>query len=289
MKASPKKKPRLLGVVHGAFAQAGSLPGEDPNELSHLRQDILSRLLPAPGLEAELAEQLVQVVVRLRRVERAERLVVGHSAERYLMDGPVEPAPHVDRKDPMAHIKVAPRRNPRDLHERHRALRKEVERIDGQLEMDREALADLAAAKKVGPASVRASLEGWIRFWSGIPEELRHPAFDEIVACSSCVDGAAFRTALRNAARRQRRRRTRLEAEMEAIEERVVGLFAGGHGDLIDPGAPSLTRLEQHRTRLLRQVERLQRAIAQARALRAAVPETAKVLPLSLAPEANSQ
>jgi hypothetical protein len=60
-------------TTHAIFCSETLLPDEDPHELENYRVHMLRRLEPRDGLEQELAEQILSLGWRLKRVRRAER------------------------------------------------------------------------------------------------------------------------------------------------------------------------------------------------------------------------
>ncbi len=63
-------------VTHGLTARSGLLPGEDPEEFDSLREAVISQLDPENALEHELAERIVSVLWRLRRVPAFESALI---------------------------------------------------------------------------------------------------------------------------------------------------------------------------------------------------------------------
>lgn len=57
---------------HAVFARDVLLPGEDPQELKLLREDMLRSLNPGTALELHFVEQAISIIWRQRRLRRAE-------------------------------------------------------------------------------------------------------------------------------------------------------------------------------------------------------------------------
>src|SRR5687768_13022614 len=67
-----KQKSRLNAVVHGLTAQASVLPGEDQNELEALGRSVMWQLKPRGIVQRMMAERVISLTWKLRRVARAE-------------------------------------------------------------------------------------------------------------------------------------------------------------------------------------------------------------------------
>jgi hypothetical protein len=65
-------------LTHGLTARAGLLAGEAPEAFRRLRQDLITELRPEDALELELAEQIVSLLWRLRRVPAFEAALLAY-------------------------------------------------------------------------------------------------------------------------------------------------------------------------------------------------------------------
>jgi hypothetical protein len=66
---------------HGLTAQTAFLPGEDEEEFASWRQELIAALDPSGALEFELAERIVSVLWRLRRVPQFEAALLTYLEE----------------------------------------------------------------------------------------------------------------------------------------------------------------------------------------------------------------
>ena len=57
-------------VKHGLFAQENVIKCENPSDFDHFREELMAGLAPVGGVEAMLAERIVSLSWRLKRVER---------------------------------------------------------------------------------------------------------------------------------------------------------------------------------------------------------------------------
>jgi hypothetical protein len=70
-----KERARLNAVTHGLTAQTAVLPGEDPGELEALSKSLMRQLKPRGVVQRIIAERVVSLAWKLRRVARAEEAV----------------------------------------------------------------------------------------------------------------------------------------------------------------------------------------------------------------------
>jgi hypothetical protein len=70
-----KERARLNAVTHGLTAQTAVLPGEDPAELEALGKSLMRQLKPRGVVQRIVAERVVSLAWKLRRVARAEEAV----------------------------------------------------------------------------------------------------------------------------------------------------------------------------------------------------------------------
>jgi hypothetical protein len=70
-----KERARLNAVTHGLTAQTAVLPGEDPAELEALGKSLMRQLKPRGVVQRIIAERVVSLAWKLRRVARAEEAV----------------------------------------------------------------------------------------------------------------------------------------------------------------------------------------------------------------------
>jgi hypothetical protein len=70
-----KERARLNAVTHGLTAQTAVLPGEDPGELEALGKSLMRQLKPRGVVQRIIAERVVSLAWKLRRVARAEEAV----------------------------------------------------------------------------------------------------------------------------------------------------------------------------------------------------------------------
>ena len=70
-----KERARLNAVTHGLTAQTAVLPGEDPGELEALGKSLMRQLRPRGVVQRIIAERVVSLAWKLRRVARAEEAV----------------------------------------------------------------------------------------------------------------------------------------------------------------------------------------------------------------------
>ena len=67
-----KARSSMNAVTHGLTSQAALLEGEDPAKLEELGAEMMAHLKPADPVQRALAERIVALTWRLRRVARAE-------------------------------------------------------------------------------------------------------------------------------------------------------------------------------------------------------------------------
>lgn len=67
-----KAKSRLNALAHGLTAQTAVLPGEDPDQLEALSAALMKQLKPRGVVQRIIAERIVSLAWKLRRVARAE-------------------------------------------------------------------------------------------------------------------------------------------------------------------------------------------------------------------------
>ena len=72
----------MNAVTHGLTAQASVLPGEDPGQLEALSAALMRELKPAGMVQRLMAERIVSLTWKLRRVARAEEVVCRQMDER---------------------------------------------------------------------------------------------------------------------------------------------------------------------------------------------------------------
>ena len=70
-----KHKSSLNAVKHGLTAQSSVLPGEDPEHLEALSNSFMKQLKPRGVVQRIIAERIVSITWKLRRVARAEEAV----------------------------------------------------------------------------------------------------------------------------------------------------------------------------------------------------------------------
>ena len=70
-----KERARLNAVTHGLTAQTAVLPGEDPAELEALGKSLMRQLKPRGVVQRMMAERVVSLAWKLRRVGRAEEAI----------------------------------------------------------------------------------------------------------------------------------------------------------------------------------------------------------------------
>jgi len=70
-----EERARLNAVTHGLTAQTAVLPGEDPGELESLSKSLMRQLRPRGVVQRIIAERVVSLAWKLRRVARAEEAV----------------------------------------------------------------------------------------------------------------------------------------------------------------------------------------------------------------------
>ena len=76
-----KEKSKFNAVRHGLTAQASVLPGEDPDQLEALSKDLMRQLEPRGMVQRLMAERIVSLAWKLRRVARAEEAVAREMEE----------------------------------------------------------------------------------------------------------------------------------------------------------------------------------------------------------------
>jgi hypothetical protein len=79
-----KERARLNAVTHGLTAQTAVLPGEDPSELEALGKSLMRQLRPRGVVQRIIAERVVSLAWKLRRVARAEEAVAREMEEEAL-------------------------------------------------------------------------------------------------------------------------------------------------------------------------------------------------------------
>ena len=79
--AEGKARSRFNAVTHGLTTRMALIPDEDPAEYEQFALAMAEELNPQTRLEAELAERIVQLTWRRRRVWRAEEEVIDHDLE----------------------------------------------------------------------------------------------------------------------------------------------------------------------------------------------------------------
>ena len=77
-----KEKSSLNAVRHGLTAQSSVLPGEDPAQLEALSDSLMKQLKPRGMVQRLMAERIVSLAWKLRRVARAEEAVAGEMRSR---------------------------------------------------------------------------------------------------------------------------------------------------------------------------------------------------------------
>jgi len=70
-----KERAKMNAVTHGLTAQASVLPGEDPGELQDMARSLMRQLRPRGVVQRMMAERVVSLAWKLRRVARAEEAV----------------------------------------------------------------------------------------------------------------------------------------------------------------------------------------------------------------------
>ena len=73
--AEGKSRSRLNAVAHGLAAQTAVLPGEDPDQLEALSASLMKQLRPRGVVQRLVAERIVSLAWKLRRVARAEETI----------------------------------------------------------------------------------------------------------------------------------------------------------------------------------------------------------------------
>ena len=81
-----KEKSRMNAVRHGLTAQSSVLPGEDPEQLEALSNSLTKQLKPRGVVQRIIAERIVSLAWKLRRVARAEEAVARAMEEEALAD-----------------------------------------------------------------------------------------------------------------------------------------------------------------------------------------------------------
>jgi hypothetical protein len=76
-----KQKASLNAVRHGLTAQTSVLPGEDEGELNRLASSLMKQLKPNGVVQRIIAERIVSLAWKLRRVARAEEAVAREMEE----------------------------------------------------------------------------------------------------------------------------------------------------------------------------------------------------------------
>src|SRR4051794_36857551 len=71
-----KRRTALNAVKHGVTARTPLIPSDDPEELVELTTDLLEDLDPQTALERELADRIVGICWRRRRLWRAEEQII---------------------------------------------------------------------------------------------------------------------------------------------------------------------------------------------------------------------
>src|SRR3954470_22075633 len=71
-----KARSALNALKHGVTARTPLLPGDDPEELVQLTTDLLKDLDPQNALEREVADRVVGICWRRRRLWRAEEEII---------------------------------------------------------------------------------------------------------------------------------------------------------------------------------------------------------------------
>jgi len=79
--AEGKRRSKMNAVVHGLTAQSSLLPGEDREELERLSRDLLRQLSPRGVVQRLMAERIVSLAWKLRRVARAEEAIAREMEE----------------------------------------------------------------------------------------------------------------------------------------------------------------------------------------------------------------
>ena len=131
-----KARSAMNAVRHGLTAQSAVLPGEDPAELGELSRGLLAQLRPADPLQRVLAERVVALTWKLRRVAAAEARAAEEMDERALRSWEGDRRLH--REMPALMPEAGPRPVPRDgatlLAESFREMGFNSERaVDGRL------------------------------------------------------------------------------------------------------------------------------------------------------------
>lgn len=70
-----KERSKMNALSHGLTAQTGVLPGEDEQELMDLAESLTRQLKPEGIVQRLIAERIVSLAWKLRRVARAEEVV----------------------------------------------------------------------------------------------------------------------------------------------------------------------------------------------------------------------
>jgi len=78
-----KAKSSRNALRYGVYSMARLIPGEDPEELEALTQGILNDLDPLNTQETELANQLIDLQWRLRRVTTREAVILSAESPDY--------------------------------------------------------------------------------------------------------------------------------------------------------------------------------------------------------------
>ena len=81
-----KDRSKMNAVTHGLRAQTAVLPGEDASQLEELSAELMRQLRPTGIVQRLLAERVVSLAWKLRRVARAEAVVAEQMEQEKLRD-----------------------------------------------------------------------------------------------------------------------------------------------------------------------------------------------------------
>ena len=267
---------------HGAFSSLQVLPGECPTQLDELRAAAEEHFRPIGGADGAIVEQLVGVLHRLRRLDRAERIVFETWRDGFLADGPGpdpsrRPASPKSKADlPAALVSAVPAKRTNSTHTAYERLTQKIVRLEERVETDRDAVANIrAVAKAYGLQAAAMSVKQWVCAQADFGELAHEVALklpDEIGDPATYVN--AFIRDMKNAARRAKHELTPLLRRRDDLEGRLAALFVAGAASMVDPSAPTTDALERQRAMLLNQHGKLLRALAATRALRHSVIPT---------------
>ena len=262
-------------VHHGGHARRTLLPGECREELDQLRAETVGHFVPAPGPESAIVNEVVGVLHRLKRVDRARQLVVRHWLQHFLDHGPgpdpkSKPPRPPAKDDPYAFLgPPTPREKPCPMHDAYTTATKKVSMAEESLEITADLMANLSLIIKQYGTDEAADFAR--QFVAGQADfgDNGHPVALELSEDEKNADKyvAAFKSAMANFQRRTRRQLKPLQAELATIEGELTDLLVTGMATAVDPAAPNLNALGRERCTLIGQYRRLLRGLAETRSL----------------------